>query len=215
MGLFDFFRRKKKNKDTEPVALEERSVKLEPKKAEAKEKEQKATQVVEETAQNEEFIDITEEEVAEESSEGATPVDNTCETVSESKPGRVGRFEIKRAKDGRFHFNLYASNNFMVARSQIYSSSSAAMNGIKSVITNAPKAQIEDQTLKNVTTVSFPKWEIYNDNAGQFRFRLRASNGSCICHSRGYTAKSSCKRGIESIIRFANDAKINKVYLDN
>ena len=53
MGLFDFFRRKKKNKGSEPVTLEEQSVKLEPKRAEAKEKEQEATQVVEETAQNE------------------------------------------------------------------------------------------------------------------------------------------------------------------
>ena len=86
MGLFDFFRRKKKNKDTEPVALEERSVKLEPKNAEAKEKEQKATQVVEETAQNEEFIDITEEEVAEEATEEAPAEEATEEAPAEEAP---------------------------------------------------------------------------------------------------------------------------------
>ncbi len=147
------------------------------------------------------------------------------ETVSETgfvdgvtengKPARTGTFEIKRAKDGRYVFNLYASNRVIIARSQIYSSSSSAITGIKSVISNAPRANIEDTTLKKPIRASFPKWEIYLDKAGQYRFRLYATNGDCICHSRGYTAKSSCKSGIQSIIRFATDAKINKIYLDN
>ena len=135
-------------------------------------------------------------------------------TVTESKNTRTGKFELKKAKDGRYHFNLYASNHVLIARSQIYSSSTKAMQGINSVISNAPRAQIEDQTLKTAITVPFPKWEIYLDNAGQYRFRLCASNGSCICHSRGYTTKASCKNGIDSITRFANDAEIKKVYLD-
>ena len=136
------------------------------------------------------------------------------DVVTESKPTRTGKFEVKRAKDGRYHFNLYASNHILIARSQVYSSSSKAMQGINSVIANAPKAKIEDQTLKSPVTVPFPKWEIYIDNGGKYRFRLCATNGSCICHSRGYTTKANCKNGIESITRFANDAEIKKVYLD-
>jgi uncharacterized protein YegP (UPF0339 family) len=88
------------------------------------------------------------------------------------------------------------------------------MNGIKSVIANAASSPIEDQTLKNVTTVPYPKWEIYLDKGDQYRFRLCASNGSCVCHSQGYTSKANCKKGIESIIKFANDAEITKAYLD-
>ena len=88
------------------------------------------------------------------------------------------------------------------------------MNGIKSVIANASTAPIEDQTLKNATTVPFPKWEIYLDKGEQYRFRLCASNGSCVCHSQGYTSKTNCKKGIESIIKFASDAEITKAYLD-
>jgi uncharacterized protein YegP (UPF0339 family) len=139
---------------------------------------------------------------------------NDDNVITESKATRSGKFEIKKSKDGRFVFNLYASNNVIVATSQIYSSSTSAVNGIKSVIANAATAQIEDQSLKKVTPVPFPKWEIYQDKGAQYRFRLCASNGSCVIHSQGYTSKSNCKKGIESIIKFASDAEITKVYLD-
>ncbi|MBQ7390828.1 MAG: DUF1508 domain-containing protein [Clostridia bacterium] len=141
-----------------------------------------------------------------------TPKDT--DIVTESKATRSGKFEIKKSKDGRFVFNLYASNNVIVATSQVYSSSTSAINGIKSVVANAASAQIEDQSLKKVTPVPFPKWEIYQDKGEQYRFRLCASNGSCVVHSQGYTSKANCKKGIESIIKFASDAEITKVYLD-
>ena len=144
----------------------------------------------------------------------AAAVDTPAEEVTVSKSVRTGKFEIKKSKDGRFVFNLYASNNVIIATSQIYSSSTSAMNGIKSVIANAATAPIEDQSLKNVTTVPFPKWEIYLDKGEQYRFRLCASNGSCVCHSQGYTSKANCKKGIESIIKFASDAEITKAYLE-
>ncbi len=136
------------------------------------------------------------------------------EPITASKPARCGKFEIKKAKDGRFVFNLYASNNVIVATSQTYSSSTSAMNGIKSVIANAERAEIEDQTLKNYTTLPYPKWEIYLDKGSQYRFRLNATNGSTVCHSQGYTSKANCKNGIESIRKFAHDAEIDKSYLE-
>lgn len=43
------------------------------------------------------------------------------------------------------------------------------------------------------------KFEIYKDKAGEFRFRLKASNGQTILASEGYTAKSGCTNGIESV----------------
>lgn len=131
------------------------------------------------------------------------------ETVS--IPG--GTFEIKKAKDGRYVFNLYASNHVIVATSQVYSSSSKAMTGINSVIANAPKAGIQDNTLKAPTELPCPKWEIYLDNGKKYRFRLIATNGSCVCHSQGYTTKANCKNGIESIIRSSHNATVDKAYL--
>ena len=141
--------------------------------------------------------------------------DESAETVTESKSHvTYGTFDIKKAKDGRYVFNLYAANKVMVATSQIYSSSQSAMTGVKSVMANAANAPIEDSTLKNPTVYPFPKWEVYMDRAGEYRFRLYATNGNCICHAKkGYSTKSNCKRGIESIIRFVSEANIDKSYL--
>ena len=137
--------------------------------------------------------------------------DTTGEKIEVSE--YPGMFEIKKSKDDRYVFNLYAANHVIIATSQVYSSAKNAQVGINSVITNAERAEIEDQTLKNVVTVPFPKWEIYTDKGGEYRFRLSASNGSCICHSQGYTTKASCKNGIESIIRTVKNVKIDKSYL--
>lgn len=135
--------------------------------------------------------------------------------VKEGKETRNGKFDIRRAKDGRFFFCLYASNHAPIAYSQIYSTSNAALNGIDSIIANSPKAKVEDTTLKNHTSLPFPKWEIYIDRAGEYRFRLYATNGLCICHaSHGYSTKSGCKGGMESITRFAKEAKVDKSYLN-
>ena len=135
--------------------------------------------------------------------------------VLDSKATRSGKFEIKQAKDGRYFFCLYASNRSVIAFSQIYSAANSAVNGIKSVMTNASGANVEDTTLKNPVSVPFPKWEIYIDKSGQYRFRLYATNGQCVCHSaHGYTTRATCKGGIDSIIRFAGEANIEKVYLN-
>ena len=132
--------------------------------------------------------------------------------VTEGAATRNGRFDIRRAKDGRFFFNLYASNHAVIAYSQMYSSTQSTLTGIKSVMANAESAPIEDTTLKKAVTLPFPKWEIYIDRAGEYRFRLYSVNGNCICHSHGYSTKATCKGGIESIIRFSNEPDIKKTY---
>jgi uncharacterized protein len=43
------------------------------------------------------------------------------------------------------------------------------------------------------------KFELYKDKAGEFRFRLNASNGQAILASEGYKGKDSAKKGIESV----------------
>jgi len=42
-------------------------------------------------------------------------------------------------------------------------------------------------------------FETFTDKAGQFRFRLKASNGEIILASEGYTTKASCANGIASV----------------
>lgn len=43
------------------------------------------------------------------------------------------------------------------------------------------------------------KFECYKDKAGEFRFRLKAGNGETILSSEGYSSKSGCTNGIESV----------------
>ena len=55
------------------------------------------------------------------------------------------------------------------------------------------------------------KFEIYEDKGGEFRFRLKASNGQNILASEGYKAKSGCENGIESVMKNApDDAKYER-----
>jgi uncharacterized protein len=39
------------------------------------------------------------------------------------------------------------------------------------------------------------KFEIYNDKADEFRFRLKTCNGQTVLASEGYSAKSGCTNG--------------------
>lgn len=55
------------------------------------------------------------------------------------------------------------------------------------------------------------KFEIYNDKAGEFRFRLKTGNGQIILASEGYRAKSGCENGIDSVKENApNDARYER-----
>jgi len=49
------------------------------------------------------------------------------------------------------------------------------------------------------------KFEIYNDKRGEFRFRLKASNGQTILTGEGYKAKAGCTNGIESVRKNSQD----------
>lgn len=57
-----------------------------------------------------------------------------------------GRYEIKEAKNGKFHFNLKSTNGQVIGSSQMYASKSGMKNGIESVMKNAPGASVDDQT---------------------------------------------------------------------
>ena len=60
----------------------------------------------------------------------------------------AGKFVLKKGSTGKFHFNLQAGNGQVIASSEHYESKAAALNGIKSVQTNAPDAAIVDETDK-------------------------------------------------------------------
>lgn len=121
----------------------------------------------------------------------------------------MGKFVVKATKTG-FVFNLKAGNGEVIATSEIYTTEAACMKGVESVRKNAADAKLEDQTVAEVAAVTNPKFELYTDKAGEFRFRLKARNGEIIAVSEGYKAKASCLNGIDSVRRNAPDAAVEK-----
>tara|TARA_R100000935_G_scaffold42923_1_gene65264 strand:- start:83602 stop:83922 length:321 start_codon:yes stop_codon:yes gene_type:complete len=58
--------------------------------------------------------------------------------------GDDARYEKKTAKNGKFHFNVKASNGQVIGSSQMYAAESGLNNGIESVKKNAPGAEIKE-----------------------------------------------------------------------
>lgn len=125
----------------------------------------------------------------------------------------MGKFVVKETASG-IKFDLLAANREVIATSEVYNSKASCLKGIASVTKNAVIASVEDQTAKEVKKEINPKFEIYKDKAGEFRFRLKAKNGQIIATSEGYKAKASCKNGIESVRRNVVNAEIVEIKQD-
>ena len=55
-------------------------------------------------------------------------------------------------------------------------------------------------------------FELYTDAKGEYRWRLKASNGQTIATGgEGYSSKASAKNGIESVKKNAPDAPVEEV----
>ena len=121
----------------------------------------------------------------------------------------MGKYQVKTTKDGSsFVFNLKATNGQVIATSEVYNTLESCKNGINSVSVNAPVANLEDQTVPGFKVEANPKFEIYTDKAGEFRFRLKAKNGQIIAVSEGYTAIAGCLKGVESVRKNTVDPEI-------
>ena len=124
--------------------------------------------------------------------------------AAKAEAERIARAQviIKPAKDNTFVYVIVAGNKQVIAKSaQTYSSVQTCRSAVQSVVKIAKTVPIEDQTLVNVEPQKYPKFELYMDKGGKYRFRLCASNGQnlLVC-TQGYNQKSSCKNGIDSVI---------------
>lgn len=121
----------------------------------------------------------------------------------------MGKFVVRTTNTG-IKFDLKAGNGEVIATSEVYTTEAACKNGIASVQKNAPVANVENQTVEGYAAEKHPKFEVYTDKAGEYRFRLKATNGQVIAVSEGYKALASCMNGIESVKKNAVDAEIVK-----
>jgi len=119
----------------------------------------------------------------------------------------MSKFVIREVPSG-IKFDLKAANGQTIATSEVYATKGVCLKGIQSVRKNAPIAKFADLTAEDIQTVTNPKFEMYRDRSGAFRFRLKARNGEIIAVSEGYSSKAACENGIESVRKNAPEAEI-------
>jgi large conductance mechanosensitive channel len=108
------------------------------------------------------------------------------------------KFQVYKDTAGKYRFRLRADNNKIIAVGEAYEQYAGCINGIKSIQKNF-KAPVEDTTVEG-QRFSNPKFQVYKDNAGKFRFHLYARNGEIIADSsEGYETKDACFNGIDVV----------------
>ncbi len=106
----------------------------------------------------------------------------------------AGKFEVKTAKNGEFHFVLKAGNGQVILQSQMYSDKRSALAGVESVRKNsADDARFARKTAKD----------------GSAYFSLTATNGQDIGKSEMYSSTAAMENGIASVKTNAADAAVD------
>ncbi len=108
----------------------------------------------------------------------------------------AGKFEIKKAKDGQYMFNLKAVNGQIILTSELYKQRVSAENGIESVRNNAGR---EDA------------FEVRENSKGEPYFILKAINGQEIGRSEYYSSRGAMENGIASVRTNAPEAAISDI----
>ena len=120
----------------------------------------------------------------------------------------MGKFVVRQVASG-IKFDLKATNGQVIATSEVYESKEACLNGVESVRKNAVTTNVEDQTA-GAEVLTNPKFEVYEDKGGEFRFRLKARNGQIVAVSEGYTTHRACMDGVESVRKNAPEAPVEE-----
>jgi len=108
----------------------------------------------------------------------------------------AGKFELKKAKDGQFMFNLKAGNGQIILTSELYKTKASAENGIDSVRKNANRDGA---------------FETRTNSKGEPYFILKATNGQEIGRSEYYSGNSAMENGIASVKNNAPDAGVDDI----
>ena len=116
-------------------------------------------------------------------------------------------FIVKQTATG-FKFDL-KNENGVIATSEVYASEAACKNGVDSVKKSAA-GEVENQTVEGFETKKHPKFEVYQDKGGAFRYRLKATNGQIIatCGTLSYKTVEEALAVAEEVKATAAAAKV-------
>jgi len=122
----------------------------------------------------------------------------------------MGKFLVKATPSG-WSFHLQAGSGEVLGTSEVYTSKYACRKGAVSVANTCVNAAVEDETVG--ARAKHPKFQVYQDKAGKFHFRLKAGNGGTILTSEAFSAKPACLNGVHSVVKNAPTAAIEDVVL--
>lgn len=105
----------------------------------------------------------------------------------------AGKFELKQAKTGQFHFNLLAGNGQIILQSGLFESKASALNSIASIQKNARM----DERFERIVSKS-----------GNAYFVIKAGSHQVIGQSQQYESEAGRDNGIESVKKNAPDAEV-------
>jgi uncharacterized protein YegP (UPF0339 family) len=112
------------------------------------------------------------------------------QTVGTHMPGK---FEIKRAKDNEFYFNLLAPNGEIILTSEMYRSKTGAKKGVAAVQANAGDPNRFDRRI---------------DKRKEHYFVLKAANHRIVGCSEMYSDTTAMEKGIRSVMKNSKMTKI-------
>ena len=109
-------------------------------------------------------------------------------------------FELYEDDAGEHRWRVTSDNGHVIADSgEGYDTRNGAETAVERVREHAAEA--------DVLEIGQAAFEIYEDNAGEHRWRLRHRNGNILLDSgEGYTTRSAARDGIESVKRNAPNA---------
>jgi uncharacterized protein len=117
------------------------------------------------------------------------------------------QFDVKQATNGDWYFNLRAGNNEIIGTSELYASKSNAERGAVTV-----RALVRIVRSGSVAAPRRESFELFKGEDGKSYFHLRAANGEIMLGSQGYTAASSARGGIASVLTNGADASSYEVF---
>jgi uncharacterized protein YegP (UPF0339 family) len=103
------------------------------------------------------------------------------------------KFEINRATDGTYFFNLKAANDQVILTSQTYHTKESSKEGIASVRENAPLDE---------------RYEEKSGSDSHPYFVLTAANKQVIGRSQMYSSREAMRKGIDSVKKNAPIAEM-------
>jgi amphi-Trp domain-containing protein len=123
------------------------------------------------------------------------------------------RFEVYEDSAGEHRWRLVHDNGNIIADGgEGYASKRKAEQGLGSVRNNAPGAYVTDRSRDDEAPAeggSNATFELFEDNAGKWRWRLVHDNGNIIADGgQGYSSKQKARQGLDSVRTNVSGASI-------